>query len=156
MIEEQAQVLDWHNGRALVRVDRSSACGSCKARAACGQGLAQSLSRTTKGHELEVQCSTPLRAGDQVVLAIDENQLVQGAFLVYLLPLLALVVGAVLGQWLQAGEGLSIVLGFAGFAAAFGWLALRNRHYAKQACMQPKVVRVLPAVIPAEPVRWAP
>lgn len=156
MIEEQARVLDWRNGRALLWVDRSSACGSCKARAACGQGLARSLTGKAAGHELEVACSTPLRPGDQVVLAVDENLLVRGALLVYLLPLLALLLGALLGQWLQASEGVSIVLGFAGFAAAFGWLALRNRQYAKQACMQPKVVRVLPATIQAEPVRWAP
>ncbi len=154
MIEEQGQVLGWHQGIARVRVDRSTACGSCQARAACGKGLSQMAGR--RSHEVDARCEQPVQVGDTVVLGVEESLLVQGALLVYLLPLAALLAGALLGAWLQNGEGWSIALGFAGFALAAVFLRLRNRKLAAQSCLLPQVLRVTGQAVPGEAVRWLP
>lgn len=155
MIEEQGKVLAWRQGIARVRVDRRSACGACQARAACGQGLAQTLGRRNE-HEVDAQCEQQVAVGDTVVLGVDETLLVRGAVWVYLLPLLALLGGALLGAELGSGEGWSIALGFSGFAVAVVFLRMRNRQLARRACMLPTVIRVIGRAQPDELVRWVP
>ena len=141
MLEECGQVVAVASGAVLVQVQRQSACGSCAARAACGQGLSQML-RPGRLHEVWALSDLPLAVGDLVVLGVSGQTLLRSAMLVYLLPLLALLSGAATGRWLGLGEGLVIVSGVAGFAAALLFLRSRNRRNAGNERMQPVVLRV--------------
>lgn len=97
MIEEQAVIARVEDNQAWVEGARKSACGGC------AQQCATSLLNKYWGHrkiQLNVDANIALAPGDRVVIGIDERALVSGALWVYLLPLAALIGGALLGDWL--------------------------------------------------------
>jgi sigma-E factor negative regulatory protein RseC len=88
------------DGRALVAV-AASGCASCGHGAACGIGkLAGGRAETL----LALPAPPGLRAGDAVHVELREAQLTRAALLGYLLPVLLIVAGALLGQ--ELGEKL--------------------------------------------------
>lgn len=139
MIEERGQVMAVEGERVRVAVERQSACGSCKARAACGQGLMQAL-RAGRCHEVEALCHLPVQIGDQVVLGVAESWAVRSALLVYLLPLLALLGGALIAYALGLSEGWSILAALAGFVVVI--MSLRRYNLALE-----RNDRALPVVL---------
>lgn len=156
MIEEQGQVMAVDGKQVRVAVSRQSACGSCKARAACGQGLMQSL-QPGRCHEVVAWCEFPVRVGDRVVIGVTESLALRGAVLVYLLPLLALLAGALAADRLGLGEGGAIIAGLTGFAAAVFCLYLYNRSLAGKRDMLPLVVRVESSPVAQQDIiRWQP
>ena len=74
MIEERGQVVAVDGSQVRVVVSRQSACGACKARAACGQGLMQSL-QPVLCYEVQAVCELPVKLGDVVVLGVAESRL---------------------------------------------------------------------------------
>lgn len=155
MIEERGQVMAIEGRQVRVAVNRQSACGSCKARAACGQGLAQSL-KPGRCHEVLALCEFPVRIGDTVILGVEESLAVRGAVLVYLLPLLALLAGALMADWLGFGEPVAIVSALTTFAAAVFALYLYNRTLEGRVAMLPKVMRVESPDWQQGTIRWQP
>lgn len=154
MIEERGKVVAIEpGGRIRVAVNRQSSCGSCSARAACGQGLLQTL-RPGRSHEVSAVSRLPVRVGDTVVLGVVESLLVRGAVLVYLLPLLALLTGALLAEWLGLPETGSIAFGAAGFGLAVLWLYFFNRKLAGSEELLPEVLRIEAHAAMNERIRW--
>jgi sigma-E factor negative regulatory protein RseC len=95
MIEEEAVVARVEAGQVWVEKTRKPACGSCArpcATAAVGDYLGQSTVR------MAVLSTIDVRTGDRVVVGVREDALVKGSLSVYLLPLLGLFAGSVLGK----------------------------------------------------------
>lgn len=104
-------------GQALVAV-AASGCASCGHGAACGIGkLAGGRAETL----LALPATPGLRAGDAVQLELREAQLTRAALVGYLLPVLLIVAGALLGQALgeKLGAG-GTVDGIAALGAVAG------------------------------------
>jgi len=127
VIEEQATVVEVQPGRARVQTLRSGACESCKARGGCS-GLGG-------GREARVWVADPLgvAAGERVMIAVPGGTVVKASLYLYLLPVLALLGGAVLGNHLAPRLGLPPDLGAAGLgvlamALAFGVARLAGRR----------------------------
>jgi len=101
VIEETARVLETRPGRALVATVRSSACEGCAARGAC--------THLGGGREARVWVDDPLGVspGDRVVVAVPEAAVLRASLWVYLVPVAALVVGAVAGNRIGPALGLS-------------------------------------------------
>lgn len=140
MLEERGQVIAIEQGAVRVRVNRQSACGSCQVRAACGQGLMQVM-QSEHCHEVRALTDLSLQEGDYVVLGVSEDLLLRSALMVYLLPLLALIVGAVLGQQLGLTEGWSILLASLAFAASGVYLYSFNKRNTNNTNFMPVVLR---------------
>ncbi|SEK81716.1 positive regulator of sigma(E), RseC/MucC [Atopomonas hussainii] len=142
MIEEQGRVVALEAGAVWVQTIRQSTCQSCSAKAGCGQGLMQRLG-VGQRHGY-VRCLTDdasLQVDDDVVIGVPEDAVVKSSMLVYLLPLLALLAGAVAGEaW---GELASVLL--AGLAFAIALLVVRwyDRRHADDPALQPVVLRAL-------------
>lgn len=122
MIEESGTVVALDGHAVWVQTIRQSTCGSCSARKGCGQGA---LARMTDGraNQVRVRNTCGASVGDQVVLGIEESQLLRASLLVYALPLLALLVGALLGGGFWPGQDLAAIVGGGiGLAAGFLWL----------------------------------
>ena len=116
-------------GRARVQTRRSGACESCKARGGCS-GLGG-------GRDARVWVTDTLGVGegDEVLIAVPEGTVVRASLLLYLLPVLALLGGAVLGNRLAPGLGLpadlgAAVLGAGAMAVAFGLARVLGRSEA--------------------------
>ncbi len=148
MIEESGVVIAVEADGVWVATQRKTTCGSCVAKAACGQGLLNSLSADKKPHTVKVHSDLQLRAGDQVTLGIPEDSLIRGAFLVYMLPLLLMFAAALTVNTLSVAEPWVIFSAALGFLGGAVWVRLYSARYLDKAAMQPVVIKAQIAVRP--------
>lgn len=148
MIEENGRVVAVEDDAVWVETVRQSTCQSCSARQGCGHSL---LERDRAGARARVLARVDghrLNPGDQVVVGIPEGALMKGALMVYLLPLVLLFAGALLGAWISGpAQTLAAPFGVAGLLAGFlvnRWHSLAHRDGSS---WQPRVLRVLPDVV---------
>lgn len=144
MITETGRVVAIRGDKAWVQTIRASACESCSARGGCGQRV---LASASGGRANQVLVSNHLDAsvGDEVTVAIEESALLWASLLVYALPLLLMVLGAVVGQqWLPAQDAGAIAGAVAGLVAGFG-IARISLRYQDEALVRSLKIRRLPA-----------
>ena len=143
MVEENGRVVALEPGAAWVETIRATTCQSCSARQGCGHAVMDRASAGSRAR-IRVPSDRVLSVGDQVVVGIPENALLKGAAMVYLLPLVCLFAGALLGSQLSfSGQDLSALFGVAGLVVGF----LVNRWYSGHhaaASLQPQIIRILP------------
>lgn len=145
MIEESGVVVAAQAGIAEVEVVRRSSCGACGANTACGVSLLDRVlgrrpQRLIMGNTLDV------RVGDSVIVGLPEEALIGAALAAYLLPLVGLIGGAILGEAVAAGTGITGELGplaggAAGFAAALLLLRRYSRRLAADERLRPRLLR---------------
>lgn len=146
MIEEQGRVLSAKDGEVWVETVRSSACGSCQARAGCGQALLQRFGAGRQQGFIRALSEMPLQIGDQVIIGVPEDAVVKASFTVYLLPLLTLFAFALVADGMGLAEPAVVGLGFLGLACGFAgvrWYAWLQRANPD---LQARVLRVMPSV----------
>ena len=121
MIEEQAVVVGIEHDQAVLEILRNKPCGLCGQTRGCGISVwGRLFGQRNKVFLAANQLNA--RAGDSVVVGVDEKALLAGSLAAYGVPLLMLLVGAVLtgmfvpvagnadGQTL-AGAGIGLALG---------------------------------------------
>jgi sigma-E factor negative regulatory protein RseC len=127
---------------AWVKTIRGDACKGCSSKTACHT--------MGGGEEMEVSAVNPIgaRVGDRVVLKMDTLAFLKGTFLVYMFPILMLVGGAVIGEWVTRSSDwpsplLPILLGFGGLAFGLVIMKVVANRLAKQDAYRPHIVRVI-------------
>jgi sigma-E factor negative regulatory protein RseC len=142
MIEEQAIVVEAGEGYAWVETHRRSACGACASGADCGTAT---LAKAWGDRRVRVRAisALPLQPGDQVIVGLAEGALLGGSLLVYLLPMLLLLGGAVTGQIAFAGAGETPVVLSGAVGLGLGFLVARagSRRWRNDARFQPVILR---------------
>lgn len=123
MIEETARVQSVHDGVIEVIAERQSGCGGCEQKSGCSTSV---LSQFFAQRHINLSLSSVLdvKPGDRVILGVPEAALIQGTLLMYGLPILMLIFGAMLGRvlsvwWSIGGEWLSIGVGLSGMFLSF-------------------------------------
>ncbi len=121
MSNQTAEVVAVETDAVWVTVaDTHHACHQCSAKKGCGLGLLNRMGRQ-QGHTLRIPLhsqSYNVSLGDNVTISIPPKTLIYSAFIVYLLPLLTLLSGAVLGSpW---GNITSFIGATCGFVMGFG------------------------------------
>jgi sigma-E factor negative regulatory protein RseC len=154
MIEEEAQVIDVNDQHITLQAQPSSACSSCQAKNACGQGLLSRFFNQKPGQIIIENVSldsefADLKVGDRVLIGIEENAVLNAAFYVYMLPLLSFVGFAVLAQALNIESEIQqiflTILGlFLGISAAR--FLLRDKQSSRQ-----HLKRVMPTLLKKYP-----
>jgi len=147
MVEEKAMVVAIEGTNALLQTQRRSACQSCSVKQGCGTSvLAKVVGR--RSSQILVVNTLEASVGDQVMIGINDNALVKGSLLIYALPLILLLVGAVLGElWAHAygfnTELMSIVSGVVGFALAMALIrySLYKTQFKNE--IQPHMLRIV-------------
>jgi sigma-E factor negative regulatory protein RseC len=128
-------------GTAWVKTMRSSACAACSSRNAChGDG---------PGEEMRVEAinTANARVGDRIVLSIATASLLKASFLLYVFPILAMIVGAFLGQAVAVirgmdPSGLAALGGCLFFGLAFAAIRMTGRHLEKNTRYTPEIVKI--------------
>ena len=154
MITETGRVVAVEPDSLWVETIRKSACESCSGQKGCGHGL---LNKVGAGrcHQVRVLLGAyraeDFQLNDEVEIAIPERVLVQGALLVYLLPLLLLALAAILAESWFGGD-VAAVLG-AGLGLLLGLLLVRlHAHFNRNnQHLQPQLIKRSDAVI-AQPL----
>jgi sigma-E factor negative regulatory protein RseC len=103
MIEESAIVVKIDNHQVWVKGGQNSACGGCQQKASC---TTTAIGNVLKKKPVPVDSGIPLKAGDEVMVAIDEGLLLRASLLLYLVPLIALFTGAGISDWLLADNAM--------------------------------------------------
>jgi sigma-E factor negative regulatory protein RseC len=142
MIEEQAIVVEAGEGYAWVETQRRSSCSACATSEGCGAAV---LAKAWGDRRMRVRAisNLPLQPGDSVVVGLAEGALLSGSLLVYLLPLLLLLAGAILGQAVFAGAGDEPVMlsGAAGLGLGFLIARIGSQWWQNDIRFQPVVLR---------------
>ena len=141
MLEEYGRVIALEGGYAKVETVRTSSCQSCEAKSSCGQGsIAKVVGQ--KSCVISALNSLSLQVGDEVVLGLEESTLVKSALLVYLLPLVLMIGGAGVFQWLYGANDLVTAFGgVIGFLSGFVLVSLYNHQHKNDEDFQPVVLR---------------
>lgn len=126
MIEEEARVIAIDAQWALIAVEKTSSCGGCHANQSCGtRSIADYFN--FKPPQIRVRNRIGAKAGDRVLVSVSDSTLVSVSLLMYIVPLLLMIAGAVFVRMLpieHTGEGWQILAGLAGLAG--GLLLVRS------------------------------
>ncbi|WP_325891686.1 SoxR reducing system RseC family protein [Grimontia sp. NTOU-MAR1] len=146
MITALAEVTGSGEGYLTVRCQQKTSCGSCASKNNCGTGI---VSNALPGKVLDIRVPSekPVNVGTLVEIGLEEQTVLRSALVVYILPLLFAITGAVFGQFLAdliaAGEGVIILSSV--LAGGLGFLVARNfsRKLEQDTGATPKLLRIL-------------
>jgi len=93
--------------------EQQTSCSSCSSQKSCGTGVV-SKAFGNKSLLWHLETQRRLHVGQVVEIGIPEQSLLQSAMLVYLLPIVAMLLGALFGHlvlspWLEMGEGAVVL-----------------------------------------------
>jgi len=144
MADQMAIVVEnGKDGSARILIDRKGGCGGCQPKAG---GCRSCLT----GARMESRAANPLgaRAGDLVKVHIASKEVFKGAAILYLLPVAALLAGALGGDWIgaRAGDSSSIgaVLGaLSGLVASIAIIIRFDRSLYVRRRLQPTITDIV-------------
>lgn len=130
------------NGWARVITERTGACSSCQTKQNCHSCL------THAKIEARVLNAAGAKPGDLVTVGIKTETLLKGAAVLYLVPVLGLLMGALagpaIGIILSLGEtASSLLFGFAGFAAGFIIVFWYSKKMSSQQRISPVIEQII-------------
>lgn len=141
MVTEQGVIEKVSGLKAMVRIEKTSACATCESRDACDVG-------SDKNMVVEVANDLGAGEGDHVEISVSSGSFLKLSILVYFLPVVALVAGALAGGEFAAPLHLqptltSIVGGCLSMAVTFYALKRLDRSSRARRKFQPRMTRIL-------------
>lgn len=127
---------------AWVKTTKTDACKACAARSTChGVGGGKEM-------EVEAMNHAGARVGQRVVLSFDTSPLLKATFLLYVFPIIAMIVGAFVGQQLAPNFNfdtsfLSAIFAFLFFGLTLLFVRSKGNKLAKKDEYRPKIIRVI-------------
>jgi sigma-E factor negative regulatory protein RseC len=112
--EEYGEVMEVHGSTAKVKLGAKQACAHC--------GICSKIGNSPNEMLVDVYAGEPVKKGDKVVLVMGNGMILKSAFIVYMVPLIALIAGYYIGKQLM--EALNVTLKGELFPALFGFFLL--------------------------------
>ncbi|MFA6178445.1 MAG: SoxR reducing system RseC family protein [Candidatus Methylopumilus sp.] len=144
MIEEHAIVVDVDNDTAMLEIVRKTPCGLCGQTRGCGISLWGRLF----GHRSNIfKAANQInaKAGDAVIVGIEEQALLFSSMLVYGIPLAALLLGALLAGVLAPSElhadGTAMIGAALGLVLGLLWVKVHSAGRGLDARYRPVILR---------------
>ncbi len=142
MIREQGVVIRTEGRFAWIETQQRTACGSCASAEGCGTSSLASLFER-RNRALRVPNPIGAQVGQTVTLGLSEGGLLRAAFLVYILPLLAMIAGGIVARVFgPAGELATVAGSLLGFAAGFFYVRRRGRQMENDPRFQPVLLSI--------------
>ena len=138
-MREVGKVLRFEDGLAVVEVPRSEACRYCRG---CYLGLNRDKMLA------EAQNQIQAKIGDEVVLEMEPGKFVTAAFVIYLIPVIFLLIGYFIGDFLAGilkirGASMGIIFSLSLFALAYVAIGAIDRKARASGRFDPKIVQIL-------------
>jgi len=156
MIEETAKVITIKDRFAWVETERKTTCGTCAVNKGCGTSvLSQVLGN--KRASIRILNDIGAKPGDAVVIGIQEGTLVKGSMMIYMLPLIIMLGGALVGSLVTSlfgidyTEGWQILFSLGGLVIGFYWVNVFSERIAQNADYQAVALRMAQSVIQFHP-----
>lgn len=136
VLETRAVIIQIDGNEATVEPINSGGCSSCRSDGGCGSGkLSQMLCREPR--HFKVKNNARAKVGETVLVTFPEAVLLRGALLIYGLPVVFLLLGALLGkQWGAVAsnpDGYGLLGALMGLAIGIGLAAVLSRNQRKMA-----------------------
>lgn len=139
MVVETGRVTKVADGKAIVEIERSSACAKCHAGCVCD------IQKST----MLVEANDPIGVHiDQCVqMSIQTASVLRASFVVYVVPLFALIGGVLLGAYLDRIFGirnvLEILVGFGCLGLSLIVVRFYNNIFKQNSKNQPVIMKVI-------------
>ena len=116
-MKEDFEVIEITRDSMTIKADRQSGCNSCASKSACGTGVLSDLFSSFSLFKRPLQKG--VKAGDTITLEISSKELFLRASQLYLMPLLALFVGAYLSNlFFPSNDIVQTLVGLSSLAAS--------------------------------------
>lgn len=146
MMEEEGVVVKLEDGKAIIHSERGSSCSKCSSKSAC-EALGGSGGKTMETRAINEVGAT---VGDTVKFAIDSVVFLKSSFLIYIVPLVVMIIGGILGEGyaeknLQEWDSdlVAAIAGLFSLVIAFLLIKLWSKSVEKKAKYQPQVTAIL-------------
>ncbi len=116
MIEQKVKVVKLFSDMAICESLSRTGCAKCEAGEGCGGGVFSKLFGS-KTYQIEVLNKLQLQPGEKVTIGISESAITFGSLLLYFVPLLGLILGALIAELGQQkpDELWTILMSIVGF-----------------------------------------
>jgi sigma-E factor negative regulatory protein RseC len=121
MIEEYAIVTKCAGTQATLEIERRTACGLCGQKRGCGNATWGKL-LGHDSHDFTAENKVNANVGDSVVVGIDEQAVLNSAFFLYVVPLIGLLIGTFVADYLFKNQFNVIVGAVLGLIVGFLWV----------------------------------
>lgn len=142
-MKERAKVIEKRDGQSLVQIIRTSACSHCDEKCMLAED-------SHEMEEMEVVVNDPIGAevGSMVELEMGTKPILFSAFVVYLLPLVAIIAGYFIGtnllqSFFQGAEIAGIIGSVVGFFSSFILLRIFDKTAGSKSNFHPQITRVV-------------
>jgi sigma-E factor negative regulatory protein RseC len=142
MATEEGIVIKTDSTTAWVKTTKTHACKACAARASCNV--------MGGGKEMEVEAinHAGAKVGEKVVLFFETSPLLKATFMLYVLPILFLMAGAIIGHEMAPffnfdASLLSVIIGFLFFGLIVLFVRARANKMAEKDEYRPKVIKII-------------
>lgn len=143
MVEEEGIIVNVIDGMALVKAQRSGMCGDCSASKSCHMEGETNMT-------IEARNSVDAKVGQRVKIALASKSVMYASFIMYLVPLISLFVGALAGRWVAIRLNYAInqeifeaVMGIIFLAASFLILKVYNKKIEGNSNFIPVITEIL-------------
>ena len=135
-----------YSSTAWVKCTKSAACESCSAKGFCDTGGGGGESDDDV--EVEAINVAGAKVDDRVTISFETSSLLKVSFLVYMVPVLFLIIGVVIGDKIAPifnydQSIFSVLVGFLFLVAAFFFVKTKGKELSKKDAYQPKIIRIL-------------
>lgn len=142
-MREIARVIEKHNGKSKVRIIRKSACSKCDEKCMLAE-------QNHEIEEMDVLVNDPIGAevGSMVELEMGAKPILLSAFMVYLLPLIAIIAGYFAGANLfffitSTTETAGIIGSVIAFLFSFALIKAFDKKAGSKSSFHPEIRRVV-------------
>ena len=130
------------DGWAMVVTEKGDACNNCESAQFC-----HSLSDCSR-METRVLNRANARVGDRVTISLSSSSVFKSAMILYILPTLSLILGAIIGSGLHNYLGIdetgaAILFGFAGLILGFTIAGLISKRQTADSKLTPVITRII-------------
>ena len=141
LIEATAIVISVDGDTAVLETKRTNACSGCGASAGCGTSALGSVFGQ-KQNLLHINNDFEAVPGEKVIIGMPEGDLLLASLAVYMVPLVAMILVALLALAAGFGEAVAGIASFLGLAGGF----LIAAHLTKNSAVRftPKYLRRTP------------
>ena len=102
------------------------------------------------GKEMEIAVDNSLGAspGDRVMVRVSDSAFLKATFLVYMVPVIGLFIGALIGQslgtrWGYDPDGFSALFGISSLIVTFAVVRVFANRLGQQEKYQPKIIKIV-------------
>jgi len=140
MLETRAIVVQVQGEEALVEAKGGGGCGNCSSEGGCGSGKLTQLF-CNKPRRFKVHNESHAVVGDEVQILLQDGILLRGSILMYVVPLVLLLTGGMIGSSLggdaASRDGFAAVGAVIGLSVGFVLARWLSKHLRVSAITRP-------------------